>query len=328
MIDFRIPDVVDFIEGRGANFVALQFPEGLRVHGIEVAEELERLTGCHCLVLADPCYGACDLSTGFRDVADALVHFGHTPIPSMEVGEDVLFVEVALDHEVKDLLPSLLPLLKGRVGLVTTPQHLHLLPEVEGWLASRGIEVSIGQGDRRIKHPGQVLGCNVSAATGIAEEVDQFVFIGSGDFHPLAVALDTGKEVLILDPLMGQVRDLVELKERVLRQRHAAIALAQDARTFGILISTKPGQRRMELAINLRSLIEGKGRRAALIALDNVTPDQLLSFKVDAFVSTACPRIAIDDALRYRRPMLTPVELEVALGERSWDDYVFDSILG
>jgi 2-(3-amino-3-carboxypropyl)histidine synthase len=49
---------------------------------------------------------------------------------------------------------------------------------------------------------------------------------------------------------------------------------------------------------------------------------------VDAFVSTACPRIAIDDALRYKKPILTPVELEVSLGIRRWDDYVFDSILG
>ncbi|MBO7204879.1 MAG: diphthamide synthesis protein, partial [Candidatus Methanomethylophilaceae archaeon] len=48
--------------------------------------------------------------------------------------------------------------------------------------------------------------------------------------------------------------------------------------------------------------------------------------RVDAYVCTACPRIAMDDALRYDRPMLTPPELEVALGIREWDDYVFDQI--
>jgi 2-(3-amino-3-carboxypropyl)histidine synthase len=328
MHDFRILEVVDFIRRRRAHFVALQFPEGLKVHGIGVARELERLTGCHCLVLADPCYGACDLSMSFRDVADVLVHFGHSPIPSMEVSEDTLFVEVALDHDVADLLPSLLPRLQGRVGLVSTPQHLHLLPEIERWLEANGVEVSIGEGDRRVKYPGQVLGCNVSAASAIAEEVDQFVYVGSGDFHPLAVALETRREVLVLDLMTRQVRDLRELKDRVLRQRHAAIALAQEARSLGILVSTKPGQRRRDLAMRLRSLAESKGRTATIIAIDNVTPDQLLAFRVDAFVSTACPRVAIDDALRFRKPMLTPVELEVALGERSWDDYIFDSIPG
>jgi 2-(3-amino-3-carboxypropyl)histidine synthase len=53
-----------------------------------------------------------------------------------------------------------------------------------------------------------------------------------------------------------------------------------------------------------------------------------MAFQLDAFVSTACPRLAIDDYLRFRKPMLTPIELEVALGARKWDDYLFDSFLG
>jgi 2-(3-amino-3-carboxypropyl)histidine synthase len=327
MIDFHVAEAFSFIERRKARLVALQFPEGLKVHGIAVAEELERLAGCKCIVLGDPCYGACDLSTSFRDIADALIHFGHTPIPDMAVGEDVLFIEVGLDYAIEDLLPLMAPHLKAKVGLVSTPQHLQWLPTVQRWLRARGVDAVIGSGDARVKHPGQVLGCNVTSASSIAKDVDQFVFIGSGDFHPLAVSLETGKDVLVLDPMMREVRDVKELRDKVLRQRYAAIAVAHDAQSFGILISTKPGQRRRGLALRLRVLIEEKGRRASLIALDNITPDQLLAFKVDAFVSTACPRIAIDDALRYRNPILTPVELEVALGTKSWEEYSFDSIL-
>jgi 2-(3-amino-3-carboxypropyl)histidine synthase len=327
MIDFHIAEVVSFIQRREADLVALQFPEGLKVHAMGLAEELERRTGCKCIILGDPCYGACDVSVSYRDVADALVHFGHTPMPDLDVGEDVFFVEVRLEYGIEDLLPLALPRMKKRVGLVTTPQHLQWLPRVQAWLRSKDIDGLIGEGDARLKHPGQVLGCNVTSASSIAKDVDQFLFIGSGDFHPLAVAIETGKEVIVLDPLMREVRDVGELKDRVLRQRYASIALAQEAGSFGILISTKPGQRRRVLAMRLRSLIEEKGRRASIIAMDNVAPDQLLAFKVDAFVSTACPRIAIDDALRYKRPMLTPIELEVALGLRAWEDYAFDSIL-
>ncbi len=327
MIDFHLADAVAFIQRRKARTVALQFPEGLKVHALEVAEELERRTGCKCIILGDPCYGACDLSTNYKELADALVHFGHTPIPDMVTGPEVFFIEVELEYEVEGLLPLLLPRIRKRVGLVSTPQHLHRLPMVKSWLESHGVSVIIGRGDARVKHPGQVLGCNVTSASSIANEVDQFLFLGSGDFHPLAVALATGKDVLVLDPLMREVRNIDELKDRVLRQRYAAIAIAQDAEGFGVLISTKPGQRRRSLALRLRALIEEKGKRAWIIALDNIAPDQLLAFKVDAFVSTACPRIAIDDALRYNRPILTPIELEVALGSRSWDDYVFDSFL-
>jgi len=327
MIDFHIAEVVSFIQGRKASLVALQFPEGLKVHAMAVAEELERRTGCKCIILGDPCYGACDVSMSYGELADVLIHFGHTPMPDLAVGDEVLFIEVRLEYGVEELLPLVLPHLGKKVGLVSTPQHLQWLPTVQRWLASNGVDARIGKGDARVKHPGQVLGCNVTSASSIAEEVDQFLFIGSGDFHPLAVALETGKDVLVLDPLMREVRDIKELKDRVLRQRYAAIAIAQEAKGFGILISTKPGQRRSALALRLRTLVEEKGRRAWVIALDNITPDQLLAFQVDAFVSTACPRIAVDDALRYKKPILTPVELEVALGARSWEDYSFDSIL-
>ena len=50
-------------------------------------------------------------------------------------------------------------------------------------------------------------------------------------------------------------------------------------------------------------------------------------YPVDAFVNTACPRIAIDDSVRYAKPLITPFELEVALGEKKWElGYKFDEI--
>ena len=61
--------------------------------------------------------------------------------------------------------------------------------------------------------------------------------------------------------------------------------------------------------------------------MDLVTPDQLLAFKVDAYVNTACPRITIDDAQRFHVPLLTPQEFEIVLGERNWDELVMDEIL-
>jgi 2-(3-amino-3-carboxypropyl)histidine synthase len=50
-------------------------------------------------------------------------------------------------------------------------------------------------------------------------------------------------------------------------------------------------------------------------------------YPVDAFVNTACPRIAIDDAVKYAKPLITPFELEVSLGEKNWENgYQFDEI--
>jgi 2-(3-amino-3-carboxypropyl)histidine synthase len=134
--------------------------------------------------------------------------------------------------------------------------------------------------------------------------------------------------VLILDPMMDEVRDVNDLKERILRQRHGAIVRAEAAARFVILVSTKVGQMRMELAKQLRRLAEENGKRAEIVLLEDVHPDRLLPYDADAFVSTACPRIAIDDYLRYERPLLTPVEMEIVLGKRPWSEYRMDSILG
>jgi 2-(3-amino-3-carboxypropyl)histidine synthase len=164
-----------------------------------------------------------------------------------------------------------------------------------------------------VKHAGQVLGCNVTSASSIKDEVDQFLYLGSGDFHPLAVSLATRKPVIVLDPLMQEVRDVEQLKQKILRQRHGAISLASEAKSFGIIVASKPGQQRKALADTLKGMVISKGRRASLIVMDNVTPEQLLAFQLDAFVSTACPRLAIDDYLRFKKPMITPIELEVAL---------------
>jgi 2-(3-amino-3-carboxypropyl)histidine synthase len=61
--------------------------------------------------------------------------------------------------------------------------------------------------------------------------------------------------------------------------------------------------------------------------MDLVTPEQLLAFKVDAYVNTACPRITIDDSERFHVPVLTPQEFEIVLGERKWEPFVMDEIL-
>jgi 2-(3-amino-3-carboxypropyl)histidine synthase len=47
---------------------------------------------------------------------------------------------------------------------------------------------------------------------------------------------------------------------------------------------------------------------------------------LDAFLVTACPRIAIDDANMYKKPLLTPEELLIVLDTKRWEDYKLDEI--
>jgi len=64
---------------------------------------------------------------------------------------------------------------------------------------------------------------------------------------------------------------------------------------------------------------------AYLITMDEVTPDRLRNFDMDAFVNTGCPRITTDDGPRFHKPMLTPGEYEAAIGEKPLDSIEFDT---
>uniref|UniRef100_UPI00386878B2 diphthamide synthesis protein n=1 Tax=Methanobrevibacter sp. TaxID=66852 RepID=UPI00386878B2 len=119
-----------------------------------------------------------------------------------------------------------------------------------------------------------------------------------------------------------------EFADRILRIRFARITKARNAKKWGILVSSKEGQYRMSLAKEIKKTLEESGMEAFIILVDNVTPDALLAYlELDAFVVSACPRIAIDDSQMYEKPLLTPQELEIVLNKREWENYRLDEIL-
>ena len=325
MFDFELDRAVAWINDGGFSSVALQLPEGLKVRAAEVSDFLHSSTGAEIIVVGYPCYGACDLLY-YKGVADALIHYGHSPIPSMGDDPNVMYVESRSDATVDPSVMDSLASLPQRVGLLATVQYLGLIPSVKGMLEKSGRTALVGKGDRRICHPGQVLGCNCTAAESISDEVDAFLFIGEGDFHPLAAAFGMQKSVLVLIPGTGEVRSMGETRDRILRRRFAAIQRASAADSFLVIQCSKAGQNRSaEADLMVRKLRE-HGKTAYKVILEEVTPMSLMAYRVDAFVNTACPRIAMDDSARYDRPMLTIPEAEIVLGERTWDGYAFDQI--
>ena len=291
----------------------LQLPDGLRRRGPGLALAL-RADGFEVTLDGNPCYGACDLS--HERGADVLVHVGHTPL-GREGDDRVIYLPLSFDADLA-ALEAALPLLRGRtVGLVTTAQHAHLLPAGAALLESHGIEVRVGGPTPRTPLRGQVLGCSFGAAreTGAPE----ILYLGSGVFHPLGVALATGARVIACDPYRGTAEAVDP--DRLLRRRFGLIERARRASTIGILLSTKTGQRREPLARRLAALAPD---RSVVVAIEEVTPDALVNLGLEACVNTACPRLAYDDEVRFPVPVLAPSEYEIALGLRAWDDYVVD----
>jgi len=322
--DFDLVRVVKTIRERDCRKVLLQFPEGLKRRAPEIATAIGERTDAMIIVSGEPCFGACDIP---ETDADLVVHYGHLPIPSLANSKSVLYIQARSNADPLPVLEKALPQLSGKIGLLTTAQHMHLISDMTLFLRSKGIDIVVGKGDSRIYADGQVLGCNASSARAVAGAVDTFLFVGTGNFHPLAVALSTSKPVLVADPVSSELRDVAAVKDSLLRQRHAAIERARQARRIGIIVSSKQGQRREALAMRTSGFLAAAGFETVLVEMGLVTPGKLDNIGLDAWVSTACPRLAIDDYVAFSRPVLTPPEAEILVGKRAWDDYIFDEIV-
>ncbi|MBQ2636064.1 MAG: diphthamide biosynthesis enzyme Dph2 [Methanobrevibacter sp.] len=326
MYDMDLDKVIRKINSKDAQTVGLQFPEGLKMQATKIAREIEAQSDATVIISGDPCFGACDVSDyKMKGSVDLIVHYGHTPLP-LKYEVPTVFIEAFSKIDIKKDLEKSLENLKeySRIGLVTTTQHLHLLNEAKDFLEDNGKEVILGSSPSTRK--GQVLGCNFSSIKDL--DVEIFLFIGSGNFHPLGINLFSNTPVLALDPYNSEIRPMDDYADRILRIRFARITKARSAKKWGILVSSKEGQYRMKLAKEIKKTLEDSKMEAYIILVDNVTPDVLLPYlDLDAFVVSACPRIAIDDSQMYKKPLLTPQELEIVLNKREWENYQLDEIL-
>ena len=333
MYHLELERVVEEIKGRGVDRVLLQLPDGLRPLAFQMVKALREGTGAHVFLSGDSCYGACDLAVNqARELSVGLVvHYGHS---RMTVDGDVpiLYVHAEVDLDAGALVEEAVPQLSRwrRIGLVTTVQHVHMVDEIREMLQGRGFTVYVGEGAEKALHPGQVLGCYYHNAQAVAGEVEAYLYVGGGEFHPKGLILSTGKPVVVANPFNATVSLMTEDNlMQLAKKRVAQIAATRDAERIGVLVSSKPGQRATAVAETLQSRFTAKGYEAVIIYLDEIRAEHLNNFvEAQAFVNTACPRVAIDGVSGVNKPILTVLEAEVVLGDRLWEDIWGDGYLG
>ncbi len=321
------PDLYRTLRESGVRRIALQVPAGLTRGAREIADTLRTETGADVLLAARACFGACDFPAPDEvPGADALVLLGHAPIPNVRLALPTYFVEMRHPGGDPDRLARLLVdrKLPSPLGLVCSIQHLDLVDPLVVAARRVGIEFLFAEGDRRLGYAAQALGCNYTSAERVADRVRGFVFLGTGDFHPRGLALAVDRPVWTVDPLTAQVEPPID-RASLVRDRLLRIASCRDARRWGVLVSSFAGQNRSPMALALVRKARERGREAETLVFARLDPADLIGRDFDAYVNTACPRIALDDAALYPRPMLTPPEFLQAIGERPLDEYRFDT---
>lgn len=294
--------------------ILLQFPEGLKQEALKHAKKLEA-EGHEVVVSATPTFGACDLAIDeAKNIkAEKIVHFGHAEFHHVDF--NVEYIPYNIDADLGILERAIEPLKPyKRIGLVTTIQHMHQIGAVTEFLKSSGKQVILGKPFGFAKKPGQILGCDVGSATSIDRDVDAFVYFGGGMFHPLGALLMTTKPFLVVEPFQGSVEFIDRYRETYRKRSRGKMLASVEAKNFGILVTTKNGQTNMPMARILKAKIEAGGLNAAILVSNTFDFDSVNNMlEFDAFVNTACPRIAIDDIDRTRKPLLSANELNEVL---------------
>ena len=203
-----------------------------------------------------------------------------------------LFIPVKDLRSIDEFLPELNNLLKPyrKVAVTATIQFNHRVNEVVN--ALKGHEV--------VTAP-PVLGCKA-----LIPESDCTVIITTGVFHAVKVALTTLKPVFILSPNGVEKLD-DKLINTFLKKQAVRISRVLDAKIIGVLVSTKSGQNHESLAHEIIKKLESSGREAYLFVANDLSPSQLNDFPVDAWINTACPRIAEDE---FDKPIVNWNEVE------------------
>jgi len=178
----------------------------------------------------------------------------------------------------------------GKLGLLASVQYVHIIYSARKVLEKNGKNVFLA---KTLKHPGQILGCNVSAAAKIRDKVDAFLIIGSGRFHAYNVAA-LGKPVLLWQPGSRIVEFPKDEFSKIKMREKANMSKFLMADNVGIIVSTKPGQNRMADAMKLKEKLEAKGKKAFIFIADMVSKSELENFKADIWVNTACPQLVLD----------------------------------
>ena len=199
----------------------------------------------------------------------------------------VLFVPAKKSVFISDnLIKRLSKKLPRRIAIFSTIQFQDFIKKFSLILKDKQVFIS--------ENP--VLGCKVTHITKYEDKVDAFLYIGSGNFHPLSLALKLKKEkeIFIFNPNTLQFSEFDwTLVGKIKAREKAARIKFLSSDKIGVLVSIKSGQERLKEALKLKINLEER-KRAYLFIFDEFHKEQLENWPNLAWVNTACPGLAQD----------------------------------
>ncbi|PGH05755.1 diphthamide biosynthesis protein 1 [Blastomyces parvus] len=322
---FEIPKTIHRIRTSGAKRVALQFPEGLLLFATTISDILTQFCpGIETLIMGDVTYGACciDDYTARALGCDLLVHYAHScliPVDVTTIKTLYIFVDISIDtqHLIATLernFPS------GKtIAVVGTIQFNATIHGLKPTLEKAGYTILVPQITPLSK--GEILGCTSPKLP--LDQVDILLYLGDGRFHlESAMIHNPSLPAYRYDPYSRTLSRESYNHEEMLTLRRDAINAARTARKWGIILGSLGRQGNPHTMAMIEKQLNERGIPFVNLLLSEIFPGKLASMPdVECWVQIACPRLSIDWGYAFSRPLLSPYEALVALGQRlGWDE--------
>lgn len=265
-------------------------------------------------------YGACciDDFTAKALGADLLVHYGHSCLIPIDQTTEIkvlyVFVDIKIDamHFIESVKLNFPP--TNRLAFVSTIQFVATMHAAAKELRESGYDVDVPQS--KPLSPGEILGCTAPRMG----KNTTLIYLGDGRFHlEAAMIANPTLKAFKYDPYEKKFTEEQYDHLEMRRNRKRAIDQAQGAQKFGLILGTLGRQGSVKVMKYIEERIHFHNKQSSLILLSEIFPAKLDLFKdIDAFVQVACPRLSIDWGTAFTKPVLTPYELSVVLGDAKW----------
>ncbi|RLG88959.1 MAG: diphthamide biosynthesis enzyme Dph2 [Thermoprotei archaeon] len=318
--DFELGSIINFLKSKNAKSILIQLPDGLKHYFPYISSELKkRVPELKIYLSGHPTYGPCtvDEESAKELGVDIIIHFGHLEYPFYTPKYETIFIPAKSKLRIgQEPLLKLKEILEEKscksVAISSPAQHLNILSSIALELKSYGFDVNIA------KQP--ILGCYYNPA--LSYEVDAHIVVAGGAFHAIGMWLASQKPTIRVDPYESRVEDITFTAMSILKKRLWRIHMAMDSYKWAIIDGAK-GQSRTNIVKKLEEQLLEKGLEYIVVKANRIDAELLrnLGTSIDAYIITACPRIAIDDLSDFEKPVLAPGEAYYALGMKK--RYVF-----
>ena len=188
--------------------------------------------------------------------------------------------------------------LPKEIALFTTVQFIDSVDGIKKQLEKNNIKAKLFKA-KNTKYPGQLIGCSIGKF-----DSKNFLYIGDGLFHPKALLLKNDAVVFVYNPFIKEYFELTQKDVGDMRRKQkAGLVKFLSSREIGVLISTKPGQNKIDEARKLKKKYPDKNFYFLIFSTLDFTQLENFNF-IECFVNTACPRISYDDSEKIRKPVI------------------------